>query len=345
MVTENDKPVWDKWAANSSQYSLVKEQYLYFSHKTGKEEVAYKPMAVHKEVLKRALGNSASNKRFHECIVPNKPMKLAFDVEKKPCPPNHKAIIPELLKKVKELFKATFPGVDLPEPVIRTATRPHIFSAHVTYGKWFASPVHVDAFLRPLADELDMGIYSAENIKTLRLPYCDKVTDPGRFMLPVGPDGKTVEEFSWETVVKASVSISIDTPPATGLLCMPDEELKKAKRLKSMDDHPASGRVLEFLDKYYGKSTRKSKGVSLLGKSDWEVTVVPFRGQKMYCRRHAENTGRGFHTHENSMRVSAYRSRVCLKCPDPACWPPKYFDETFLYVMYGGVSHLAIKKV
>lgn len=315
----------EKWNKDPTKCFLKDGHYL--CHLLSKKEV-------HDSIMLDRLG--ACN--WNEVFPWWKPFKLAVDIEQKLITDDTKGRAQEeelscITRDIKAKHYVDY-NEELEEPIILEATRlPDVFSIHLVYPTtWFATPGDVGRFLHPIIQKyptgrMDLNIYSDHAIKQLRLPYCSKLDDPSRVLLPRnGP-----RRFDWDFFLKCCISTTICGPPPPGVTpktC--GTPIPKTISSRAQGEEGAKGeeegvhRVLSYLRTCYGPFVHSGLVVKSGGR-EFECHVKP----GLFCPLKYEKDKSGFHMSNGMYLGSKDGKRVYTSCTDESCRKHAYLAENF----------------
>jgi len=307
---------------------------------------------------------------IHEIIPSGFPCRLVVDCDKKNIEgdgSDAEAMLQSVIADIREKFAAVYGGRDVGKCMIKDATSlPRKFSDHIVFpNAWFATPGDVGRFMQDIAskypaDFIDTGIYSDNSLKSLRLPYCAKLSDPHRALIPRGsqrlPD--------WDLFLECVASCTIATPPpyeeclkfgkpksesAGGFRSISvthvsrialgadqsDGEQLLPGGARSFKDDPNTMKCIEDTLKYLRCIYGEFKIVSNVKVDDlgnWECVVDP----PFFCAaKHARGEGTGFHQSNKSYIGTTDRETVYAWCADPQCRQRIYLGENMSMLLTG----------
>lgn len=257
-------------------------------------------------------------RRHHECIHPNRPIRLFMDCDlKQDVQPGFReqyveAVHLRVVDRIKELGL----GIDLVSPRVLAAERPGKFSVHLIWDAWFPNSAHCIAFVGPISNltlmgvEIDMFYPKYDSVKWMRMPYAYKKKGSGWDGL-LHPPGKP--EFDISVLCNSLVTMhnavrsSYPLPSCEPMIYM--KEALISKNIRSMvdsGDHTDVNLVIKWLSFAYPSMN------PLYVKASQDGTWS-FRSS-MYCM-----VARRWHSRNHQYVHGEADGTILVRCTDPGC--------------------------
>lgn len=266
----------------------------------------------------------------------------------------------EIIRAARELMRVKIGIQNVPDPKLLSCNRPGKYSKHIIFDTvWMANIRHVGALFASISN-IDLQPYGGANTKTcmwMRMPYSEKLEEPGYPVLPDGvPPPPTAGMHRWPALDPANVLPYMiswignpNTPQeiSTILLPMPKQIYRMAECYMSScfgssPSPPGEGggssrerqiiarakKILEYLNVTRGPFTASEPAVRPGKTGAWSSYVDP----GIYCASHGVK-----HQRQRTYIGSDDCRAVYYRCPDKDCRIRVYFPEDFTCIAYGSL--------